>query len=216
MLQEAFKMRTFVRSTTLSLLLAAGLLVFGAATAGAYATSMSSNYSEGTILSTSETVTVTVRFDTEGAADVSLLSVSILFDDAIMSIQTATSPTYGLYTGGKGATYLKPASTNLSLRVGTTNQLLMDWQNNLLPGSESAVGAFDIAVVVFHVGALGDGAAGFTLSNSSPGNNLQLGDNSTPVNNVSGDFVALTPEPTTALLVGLGLLGLGVAGRRRD
>ena len=40
----------------------------------------------------------------------------------------------------------------------------------------------------------------------------RLEDTSNPINAVSGDFV-ITPEPTTALLLGLGLLGFGVRGR---
>ena len=72
-----------------------------------------------------------------------------------------------------------------------------------------------MATLVFSVADTGSGLAAFTLSNSSPGNILQLSDGSNPANAVSGDFDVVTPEPTTALLVGLGLAGLGVAGRRR-
>ena len=73
-----------------------------------------------------------------------------------------------------------------------------------------------MATLVFSVADTGDGLAAFTLSNSSPGNILQVADGSNPVNAVSGNFDVVTPEPTTALLVGLGLAGLGVAGRRRE
>ena len=212
-------MRTFVRSTTLSLFLSLGLLVLGAASASAFATTMSSNYSNGTILTTGDTVTVTVNFDSEGAADISLLSVSVLFNDTIMSWDqgASSSPSYALYVaGGKANQYLIPASTNLTLRTGTSDQILLDWQNTALPGGNRDAGSFDMATLVFNVANVGAGLAAFTLSNSSPGNVLQLQDGSTPVNAVSGDFDVVTPEPTTALLVGLGLAGLGVAGRRRN
>ncbi|MEE3328815.1 MAG: PEP-CTERM sorting domain-containing protein [Myxococcota bacterium] len=178
---------------------------------------MTSNYSNGTILTTGDTVTVTVNFDTQGAADISLLSVSVLFDDAIMSWDSGTSPGYALYvSGGKGNQYLVPATTNLTLRTGTSNQILMDWQNTALPGGNRDPGSFDMATLVFSVSDVGGGIAAFTLSNSSPGNILQLADGSNPANALSGDFNVITPEPTTALLVGLGLAGLGVAGRRRS
>ena len=211
-------MRTIVRSTTLSLFLSLGLLVLGAASASAFATTMTSNYSNGTVLTTGDTVSVTVNFDSEGAADISLLSVSVLFNDAIMSWDqgSSSSPSYALYvSGGKGNQYLVPATTNLTLRTGTSDQILLDWQNTALPGGNRDPGSFDMATLVFSVADTGSGLAAFTLSNNSPGNILQLADGSNPANALSGDFDVVTPEPTTALLVGLGLAGLGVAGRRR-
>jgi hypothetical protein len=200
-------------------LLASALLIFGAASAHAFATTMTSNYSNGSVLTTGDTVSVTVNFDSEGAADISLLSVSVLFNDAIMSWDqgSSSSPSYALYvSGGKGNQYLIPATTNLTLRTGTSDQILLDWQNTALPGGNRDAGSFDMATLVFSVADTGSGLAAFTLSNSSPGNILQVADGSNPVNAVSGDFDVVTPEPTTALLVGLGLAGLGVAGRRRD
>ncbi len=192
-------------------------IVMGAASASAFATTMTSNYSNGTVLGVGDTVEVTVNFDSEGAADISLLSVSVLFNDTIFSWDGGTSPTYALYvTGGKGNQYLIPAATNLTLRTGTADQILLDWQNTALPGGNRDPGSFEMAVLNFTVQDLGAGVGAFTLSNSSPGNVLQLSDGSNPNNAVSGNFDVVTPEPTTALLVGLGLAGLGVAGRRRN
>jgi hypothetical protein len=195
--------------------LAAALLLFGAAGANAFSTSMTNSWGGG-VASVGDTLSVTVNFDTDGSSDVSLLSVSVLFDDAIMSYDGGSSATYALYTGGKGASYLKPATTNNTLRVGTSNQILLDWQNNILPGGAAATGNFQMSVLSFTVQALGDGQADFTISADSPGNTLFLGDETYPTNNVSGSFAVITPEPTTALLVGMGLVGLGVAGRRRE
>ena len=195
--------------------LAAALLLFGAAGANAFSTSMTNSWGGG-VASVGDTLTVTVSFDTDGSNDVSLLSVSVLFDDAIMTYDGGTSATYALYTGGKGASYLKPATTNNTLRVGTSNQILLDWQNNILPGGAAASGNFQMSVLSFTVQALGDGQADFTISADSPGNTLFLGDETFATNNVSGSFAVITPEPTTALLVGMGLVGLGVAGRRRE
>ena len=205
--------------------LAMALLIFGAASASAFATTMSSTYT-GTVLETGDQVEIIVVFNTEGANDIALLSTSVLFNDAVMTWDSSAGPTYALYvSGGKNNQYLVEASTNLSLRAGTSNQILLDWQNTALPGGNrdacgitdldpvSACG-FTMAVLIFSVANAGDDAA-FTLSNSSPGNILQLQNGSNPTNTVSGDFVVTTPEPTTAVLVGLGLLGLGVAGRRR-
>jgi hypothetical protein len=60
------------------------------------------------------------------------------------------------------------------------------------------------------------GEALITLSSTLPGN--VIGDNAgLPIaHTLSGSgSVNVIPEPTTALLVGLGLAGLGVAGRRK-
>jgi hypothetical protein len=214
--------------------LAMALLIFGAASANAFSTSMSSNYGGGD-LSTSDTVTVTVDFDSGSVGDIAILSVSVLFNDTVVSWDqgASASPTYAMYTGVRGSIALAELSTNMTLRTGTSDQILLDWSSGGLPagtttggcgdygtfpavaGSPSGTGCvFTMATLVFHVDNQ-SGDAAFTLSNSSPGNIFQLGDNSNPANTVSGDFIVTTPEPTTALLVGLGLLGLGVAGRRR-
>ena len=228
-------MRTTVRSTTLSLFLSLGLLVLGAASASAFSTNMTNNYGGG-ILTTGDTVTVTVDFDTGGVADIQVLSVSVLFNDQVMAWNqgASASPTYALYNaGGRGNVSLANLSTNMSIRAGTSNQILLDWSSTSVPtgtrdgcgdfgtypasGGPSGTGAcgFTMATLVFNVSNAGDDAD-FTLSSNSPGNVLSMGDGSTPANPTSGDFVVTTPEPTTALLVGLGLAGLGVAGRRRS
>jgi len=214
--------------------LAMALLLFGAASASAFSTQMTSNYTAGDVLTTGDTVTVSVDFSSTGT-DIAILSVSVLFNDTVMAWDegNSSSPTYALYNaGGRANVSLAQLSTNMTLRAGTSDQILLDWSSNALPsgtrdqcgdyGTYPAVpGAptgngcgFQMASLRFSVIAAGDDAA-FTLSNSSPGNIFQLGDNSQPGNAVSGDFIVTTPEPTTALLVGLGLLGLGVAGRRR-
>ena len=195
-------------------LLASALVVFGAASASAYATSMSSG-AAGTTIGVSDVVSVVVAFDSEGAADVTLLSVGVHFDNGIFTHSGSYAATYALYASpSKGAIWLVPASTNGQLRVGTSNQVNMDWLSSSLPDGNRDAGSFEMGTLTFHVQALGDGMGHFTLSNDSAGNILQTAAGLNPINAVSGDFVVYTPEPTTALLVGLGLLGLGVAGRR--
>jgi hypothetical protein len=237
-------MRTIVRSTTLLLFLSLGLLVLGAASASAFATQMTNNYG-GADLVTGDTVTVTVDFSTDdfgtGAAanNLQVLSVSVLFDDAVMTYSPRGSgseaPTYALYiAGGRGPVSFGELTTNLTIRAGTSNQVLLDWSSTAVPsGTRDPCGnygtypadpaapsgnacGFTMAVLQFTVHTAGADAT-FTLSNSSPGNVISLGDGSNPGNPVSGAFTVSTiPEPTTALLVGLGLAGLGVAGRRRS
>ena len=73
-----------------------------------------------------------------------------------------------------------------------------------------------MSVLDFTVIAVGGGQADFTLSSTLPGNTLVLGDGTYPTNSLTGDFAVITPEPSTAVLVGMSFLGLGVAGRRRN
>jgi len=197
--------------TTLSMLLSA-------VTASAFTTSMEpeTGLSDGDTIDIGQVFDVFVDFDTDGAGDVSLLSVSVLFDpEVVRFIQSATtSPSYVLYTGGKGASYLKPATTNNSIRIGTTGQTLQDWQNNIIPGAAEAAGTFQMATLPFQ--ARQSGAAGFQLSSTSPGNTLFLGDLTQGTNNLLGDFTLTVPEPTSASLSVAALLTLaGIRMRSR-
>ena len=183
----------------------ASAVLLVAASAHSFATTLSSNYEEGTLLVTGDTVTVDVYFDTSEEADewvgISLLSVSVLFDEDLFSWDqgASSSPVYALYaSGGKANYYLVPATSNLTIRTGTSNQILLDWQNSSLPGgNRNACGwsgrsgygcGFQMASLVFAVQLSGSGYADFALSNNSFGNLLQLADGSQPENAVSGDF----------------------------
>ena len=225
-------MRIRLRSVVFSLFLGLGLLVLSAASASAFSTNLATNLTYGTILTTGDTVTMKVDFNSTGN-DIQVLSVSVLFDDNAFAWDQAasSSPTYALYNaGGRGNAYLAQLNSNLTLRAGTSNQILLDWVSSdvpegtrdqcgdygtypAVPGGLSGNGCgFRMAKLVFRVIHVGEAyGASFTLSNSSPGNIFALGDGSQPVNTIT-----YSPEPTTALLVGLGLAGLGVAGRRRS
>ncbi|MAI80574.1 MAG: hypothetical protein CL917_16655 [Deltaproteobacteria bacterium] len=193
-------------------------MLLSAVTASAFTTSIEpeTGINPGDTVDVGQVFDVFVDFDTDGVGDVSLLSVSVLFDsDIVRFIQSsAESATYALYTGGKGASYLKPALTNNTIRVGTVDQTLQDWQNNVLPGGAEASGAFQMAALPFQ--ARLEGTASFTLSNSSPGNVLFLGDGSSATNNLIGDFTLTVPEPTSASLSIAALLTLaGIRMRSR-
>ena len=167
-----------------------------------------------------DTVMVEVFFDTEEQNDIALLSVSVLFDPNLIAYVPGASfgPTYALYvSGGKNNQYLVGASTNLTIRAGTLNQVLLDWQNTVITeGNRDACGATDLdptvtcgfmmASLVFE--ALAEGEALFELSNTSPGNIIQLIDGTNPPNPVTGDFAVQIPEPTSASLSIFALLSL--------
>jgi len=75
-----------------------------------------------------------------------------------------------------------------------------------------------IATLVFHVDATGDSQS-LALNLSVPSAILQLGDTLVDLNTVALSApitVTFVPEPTTAVLIGLGLLGLAISGRRQS
>ena len=243
-------MRTRIESTAISILLVFSCVLMGASASKAFTTYMivdADQYSRcpastawgcendpWAFVDSGDTFDVTLYFDTELEADIALLSVSILFDDGVLQWDSgaSTSPTYALYNpSAKLNQYLVPAMTNLTLRNGTSNQILLDWQNNILPGGNRdacGISSFDPVVTCgFYMAVLkftaiepfvvikgspfrpGDGYV-FSLSNSSAGNILQLSDGSNPENRLR-----IVPQPTTAWLLGLGLIGLCLCGRRQ-
>jgi hypothetical protein len=172
-------------------------------------------------------VSVTVTIDTEATVGIVLLSVGVLFDDTKLSYDkpASSATSYALYGGRGGGGFLGASSTcggyptdgtACSLRVGTTDQVNIDYVSADLSNGTANTGSFLAATLVFNVlpGAFGDAA--IDLSISSPGNTVTLaGGPGTATLSGSGVVSLPIPEPTTALLLGLGLAGLGVAGRQR-
>ena len=203
------------------LLVAGALFFFSASTASALAVSL------GGLDATAApggTVSVTVTIDTEATTGIVLLSVGVLFDDTKLSYDkpASSATSYALYGGRGGGGFLSASSTcggyptdgtACSLRVGTTNQVNVDYVSADLSNGTANTGSFLAATLVFNV--IGSsGTAAISLTTSSPGNTVTLGSGPGTAT-LSGSGIVTIPEPTTALLIGLGLAGLGVAGRRR-
>jgi len=171
----------------------------------------------GTVTDNGSQLIVDVDLDTEDMTGIVLISVSVNFDDGLVTYDTgaSSSPTYILYVNGK-TPYMTPATNPPELRIGTTNQVNVDWTATSLTAGSGGTGVELLATLVFDVIAVGDGVADIGLSITSPGNIVQLAGGINTTATLSGAGTVITPEPTTALLVGLGLLGLGVAGKRRD
>ena len=207
----------------------AGLVVAAAFLLGASsasAVSLTSAGANGQLVAVGDQVTITVTLDTEGQTGITLLSTGVIFDDAILTYNSGASSatSYILYVNGKNP-YMTAAADPPELRFGTSDQVNVDFvASDLTTGTGSATGDSPaggglpgglLATLVFDVTGLGDGVADIYLSITSPGNVLAFGGGATATPTLAGAGTAITPEPTTALLVGLGLLGLGVAGKRR-
>ena len=217
-------------------LLATALLVFSASSASALAISLGGASGNTTNLSQ---VSVTVSIDTEGTTGIVTLSVGVLFDDAQLSYNignssttsytlynTVTNPKTGVVGPGTylnaasscGGSYLQPtAGAGCELRIGTTNQVNVDFISTSFPTAGTTGGTTGLmATLVFDVIGT-SGPAAISLSLTSPGNVIGDANGGAIAATTSGSgSINIVPEPTTALLVGLGLAGLGIAGRRRE
>jgi len=229
----------FVRKNWMAGLVVAAAFLLGASSASALGLILSGN-ANGQDVIAGDQVTMTVSIAGEGTTGIVTLSVGVLFDDARLSYNQGSSSTssYTLYnvvlnpkTGVSApGTYLNAAATcggdfyspsagaGCDLRVGQTNQVNVDFISTGFP-STGTTGQFEpnelMATLVFDV--IGTpGLANISLSLTSPGN--VIGDNTgtaIPATLAGSGSVNVIPEPTTALLVGLGLAGLGIAGRRK-
>lgn len=205
-------------------LLVAALMVFGAATSSAYRVDFATA-AFGTTINQNDLISIDVVLDTEGQGDITLVGVGVLFDEAVFTYRQDLSSvtSYLLYTGAK-APYLiadpscggYPSTGACGIYPTRTNQVQVGFLSSGLPaGAPGATppGGSVLTTLVFE--AVGNGVGSFAFDfDSFYGSILQLGDLTNPPLGLGASGVVTVPEPTTALLVGLGLVGLGVAGRR--
>ncbi len=209
-------------------------LSFGARDAGGLTTVLS-------LFTSSDTIVVDVFFNNVGGNPITLFSFGVVYDnpglhyDKVASEQLAAQgaagpgaqPTYILYTPGAGtasASILYPiVTTSFNTWVAPapgTNQVNIDYFEPFF-GAATATGSnIWIASLLF---VINPGYAGgqITLCSTCGGN--ALGTSIAGVNfreetlvNLGAPITLVTvPEPTTAALIGLGILGLAIAGRRK-
>ncbi len=213
-------MRLFITN-----LLATALVLFGAVSASASSLTLTTTYPGG-VAGLGSFVDVEITFDAT-TTGVQLLSVGLLFDNTVLayvpqSLASVGTPSYILYgMSGMPAmiTSLNAQQTTWLLWPGTVppgqSQVNVNWADESFVGT-FVTGTNSIAKIRFQVVAAGDGIGEITMSLTAGGNIYQVAGNPVSPITLSGSPInVITPEPTTAVLVGLGLLGLGVAGRRR-
>jgi hypothetical protein len=193
-------------------ILSSAVLFFSAVSASAFATTINSTSAGGNV-DIGDIIEVTMTFDTEGEIDVTLISVGLLFDDAVWTYRDDLffAATYALYGAAK-SNYFVPASTNGELRVGVDFQANGDWLSSGIPDGTDTAGSFDMGAFYFE--AVAEDETLFEICGDCPGNVLQLGDGSTPPNNISGDFIVTVPEASAVGLSAAALLTLAMIRTR--
>jgi len=182
----------------------------------------------------SSTVVVDIYMTATGTSRISGYGFAITYDGAEVAGGTATTIldnniyNNGLFTSAAGWT---PGGGGLALDTGTAYAAAMGNSTLTTPAQDviAAHGAVKIGSITFHVtaaltdglfdisgcydctafGPTGDGSVG-----SGAGTTGGVFDPGTTTFN--GAQINVIPEPTTASLLGLGLLGLTVSGRRRS
>lgn len=225
-------------------LLATMLLLMGASVASAVSFSMTSNYNGTDVLTASDTVTVQLFLNTQGQLNLVIADVGVSFDGGILAFDEGSSSmvSYLLYTPattGKPpipSRWLQPLENHINggsvdfyggldatpkLFTGTIPDLVTVGYRTPDFGGTRTTGTDPnyLATLVFHVIGDGDGLGEITILMTTA-NNVTILVGTTPTDitgsvTTSGSFAVFTPEPGTAIMVGLGLAGLAVAGKRR-
>jgi len=173
---------------------------------------------DGVSANPGDTLVLNITYDITGASATTLVDPSLVFNGSVTSFDVAASTETGYAIWGAG---------NLA-NIGTgdialvTPQMANGWEKGTLaaPGTVPCVfgecTSMGTAVFVLSgtsgvISIGGVGAAGGTVVGDGTFVDI-AGD---PAQVTLGTFTVI-PEPTTASLLGLGLLGLTIAGRRRN
>ena len=158
----------------------------------------------------SDIIEVEIRMDSAGVV-VSSYFFHVGFEESLVLLSAAPYGPYPYPTGSPNA--WAPLAGNLSVDAYGL------YLNSYASGGKSRPGVFSdtwITTLVFHVADTGDGELTVTPYFNPPADVIGDADNNDIASQFALNSVSIhTPEPTTALLFGLGLLGIAYAGRRR-
>jgi hypothetical protein len=182
---------------------------------------MTSDYAGGEV-PVDTLINVTLTFDAT-TTGVQLLSVGLLFDNTVLAYVPQSNASVGveeiILDGGTPYRGLEAQQTTWLQWPGTVppgkSQVNVNWADVTFLGTV-VTGTNVIARVQFKVIATGDGLGEIDMSITAGGNIYQVSGNPvSPITLTGSPINVMVPEPTTAVLFGLGLIGL-VGRRRRD
>jgi len=179
-------------------------------------------------------VTFDVYLDTQGQSGIEYISASFTYDSSVLLYRPDLSDAedyYPLYAPGSGKSpvpsWLVPVADPPAVWTGTPppigGQVNVEFTEFSGQGTEATATHLWLATLTFQdvVGACEDDACGY-VSNGEWGfghegnafivNGVDVA--GTEAFAVGSAWIGVIPEPNTALLVGLGLAGLGWAARR--
>jgi hypothetical protein len=183
---------------TLRLFMATAVSVLGVA--GAANAASITVTSDSSTYSVSDTITLTIIGDSMGVFDNAVLA-TLLYNEALV-----TEAAFGSQTQFTTAGFLPWTVATIPCGVIPGGCTVV---NQLLGPSPGPVDQLLTATLTLHATALG--TVNVTFDSSGGPNTLDF----FGITSAGGTSFTIVPEPTTAALLGLGIAGLTIAGRRR-